>query len=125
MDLGLREKVAMVGGASKGLGFGWECGVPRYERRRPARGHGRCRVTFVPVVERGASEAVTGFSLTFVVVTNTPKPDEGFASIIALDSLAPVGHLRRSIDGGEVVFVLVDEDHRRRGVATLLWNITV
>ncbi|SRR6266536_655050 len=75
--------------------------------------------TPVPVVKRGAAEEITGLGLTFVVVTKRPI----VASVIALNDLAPVGHLRWSIEDGELFFVLVDAAFRRMGVASVLWKV--
>lgn len=75
----------------------------------------------VPVVGCGAEESATGMNLTFVAVTKLARANAGFASIIALDGLAPIGHLRWDVEDGEITFVLVDSFHRRRGVATALW----
>jgi hypothetical protein len=38
-------------------------------------------MTYVPVVERGATEAVTGFGLTFIVVTNMPQPSAAGSAV--------------------------------------------
>ncbi|HTU38274.1 MAG TPA: GNAT family N-acetyltransferase [Acidimicrobiales bacterium] len=70
----------------------------------------------VPVIDEGPFEEVTDIHLSFVCVVRRPLRTAG---IHALTEIA-VGSIQWNLDDGEVLFLHVDREYRRQGVATRL-----
>jgi GNAT superfamily N-acetyltransferase len=73
----------------------------------------------VPVVDEGPFEEVTDVHLTFVCVVRRPVRTAG---VHALTEIA-VGSIQWNLDDGKVLFLYVDPEYRRQGVAKMLLTV--
>lgn len=82
----------------------------------------------VPVVGRGEPVQLTDdLTLTFIAI-RMPDPVGRAApvavTLVALQDGVPVGHLKwHTEDEGEVMHLVVNEEMRRRGIASLMWKL--